>query len=313
MSELMVLSNDLNVITAEINSYKNVAGQAIFEIGRRLKHVKEHDLAHGQFESWLESNVSFSTRQARRFIQAYEDFKTDDVVRIGTSKIFEVLSLPSEIDRQEFIEQKHTVPSTGEQKTVDEMTVRELREVKKALKEARKQVEAAKRSEQIALKQLEELENQEPQVIEKVVERVIQDETKIQRLEHELYQKQILLQQIEQQKKQLENKMKQERQDAENFRSLKHDLDQLQSERESVIRQIESAGTIGKFIARIEKSFEEDLAPVKYTRAIQETKDSEAVLEAVDKIVSRVEKWCKEIRSVMPSKHYIEAEVVEYE
>lgn len=35
MNGVMNLSNDINVITAEIKSYQQIAGQSIFEIGRR--------------------------------------------------------------------------------------------------------------------------------------------------------------------------------------------------------------------------------------------------------------------------------------
>ncbi|MBK3312558.1 MULTISPECIES: DUF3102 domain-containing protein [Bacillales] len=184
MNEVMSLSNDINVITAEIKSYQQIAGQSIFEMGKRLKHVKENDLAHGEFAKWAKETFGFHATTTSRMIAAYDQFgEISDVAKIGNGQIFEMLTLPSNIDRQQFIEQPHIIPSTGEQKTVDEMTVRELREVKKSLKEkdklleqaerkmqeSQRELEQARKSEQVAMKQLENVHNQEPQVIEKEI------------------------------------------------------------------------------------------------------------------------------------------------
>ncbi|HEF1855782.1 TPA: hypothetical protein R9Y23_004458 [Bacillus cereus] len=185
MNEVITLSTDINVITAEIKSYQQIAGQSIFEIGKRLKHVKENDLAHGDFGNWL-IDMDLDDSTARKFMRAYTQFeKRGTFPDLPSSKIFQIIALPSEIDRQQFIEEPHTIPSTGEEKTVDEMTVRELREVKKSLKEkdkllqqAQKEATQARKSEQLTRKQLEKLEQQAPTIVEKEVVKEVEIESK---------------------------------------------------------------------------------------------------------------------------------------
>ena len=192
VNEVISLSIDINVITAEIKSYQQIAGQSIFEIGKRLKHVKENDLVHGEWIIWLKE-IGMDRSDAFRFIEAYEEFKDVGTYQhLSQSKIFQIVMLPKSVSRQQFIEQPHTIPSTGQEKTVDEMTVRELREVKKALKEKdkllqqeterRKRAEqetfAARKSEQLTRKQLAELEQQEPQIVEREVVKEVEVELK---------------------------------------------------------------------------------------------------------------------------------------
>ncbi|MEX5940543.1 DUF3102 domain-containing protein [Staphylococcus haemolyticus] len=178
MNELQ-LSNDLTTIETEIKSYQNIAGQSIFEIGRRLKHVKENDLVHGEWSKWLKS-VNFNDSQARKFIKVSDEFQKRSMSNtLGVEALYQIATLPEPERTKE-----HTT-SNGETKTPDEMTVRELRELKKQLKQRdeqnaklQSQVEQAQRSEEIAKKQLEDAESREPEVIEKYMEPEDYQETK---------------------------------------------------------------------------------------------------------------------------------------
>ncbi|MFF2907683.1 hypothetical protein [Paenibacillus sp. NPDC057934] len=80
--------------------------------------MKENDLAEGDFKQWAAEHCEFDSSTASRFIQAYEQFG-DATSHLPSSKIFEMLSLPESVDRSEFVEQEHVVPSTGESKKVE--------------------------------------------------------------------------------------------------------------------------------------------------------------------------------------------------
>src|SRR5690625_1896696 len=112
------LSTDINVITAEINAYKRVAGEAIFEIGRRLKHVKENDLAHGEFGKWHEEEIGISRRLAQMFIKVADEFEGNakSVSHLGIATLYQIATLPPE---QREVE--HELPN-GQTKKPDEMT-----------------------------------------------------------------------------------------------------------------------------------------------------------------------------------------------
>lgn len=155
------LSTDINVITAEINAYQRVAGEAIFEIGKRLKHVKDNDLVHGEWSKWCEG-IGMDRSNANKFIRIYEELGQANVVtspRIGMDALYMIAQMT-----EEQREQPHTIPSTGATKTVEEMTVRELREVKKALRETEAQRDLAERDATILRDTLESIQDNPPDV-----------------------------------------------------------------------------------------------------------------------------------------------------
>ncbi|HDD0596263.1 TPA: DUF3102 domain-containing protein [Staphylococcus aureus] len=103
--------------------------QSIFKVGRRLKHVKENDLAHGEWSNWLKS-VNLNRAQATKFIKVSEEFSDDSTWnQMGLSAMYMIATLPEE---ERTVEHK---TSNGELKKPIDMTRRELEHLKKELKQ----------------------------------------------------------------------------------------------------------------------------------------------------------------------------------
>ena len=123
MNEI-TLSNNLSQIELEISHHKQIAGQSIWEIGRRLNHVKENDLAHGQFGKWLDK-IGIHYREANRMMTVAKQLPNVTTLSdLGSSALYLIATLPEE-EKQEQIQRIEDG---------DTPTVRELKEVKNKLK-----------------------------------------------------------------------------------------------------------------------------------------------------------------------------------
>lgn len=156
----MALFDNLAQIELEINHHKQLAGQSIWEIGRRLNHVKEHDLVHGEFRAWHEK-LGLDKDFAYKSMKIANELPNVETLRhLGTTALHLIATLPEE-NKQEQIERIEQG---------DNPTVRELQEVKRQLKLARSANESLReKNERLAEQALKSLETKTTKMIEKEV------------------------------------------------------------------------------------------------------------------------------------------------
>lgn len=305
----LALSTDLNVITAEINSFKQVAGQAVFEIGSRLKHVKENDLAHGQWESWCETSLSMSVRQARKYIRVFERFSN----RKLTSVSIERLDMLTAFDDEE-LDTPTELPS-GEIKKPFDMSQKEIEQYKRAQAEAEKRAETAEAAKAEAEQRAKQLESETLRAKQELADRperivIKEDKHKLeqQRLENERLQKRIT--QLQNDAELLRKKAQLNDKEAKEYAELKKQIDFLHREKNDLHRQIESATAIAGLSVKIDHFLKTELSPIRYSRVLEQM-DSPVAAQNLTEIIESVESWCEDMRKFLPNKKRIEVEVID--
>lgn len=128
-------------ITADILRAQQVGGEALLTIGKGLIDAKEK-LNHGEWLDWLTERVNYSPRMAQKLMKlAREWTNANALTHLGAAKAFALLVLPED-ERENFLAEPHQVD--GEEKTVIDMTSREL---EKAVRERAEALEAKAKAE----------------------------------------------------------------------------------------------------------------------------------------------------------------------
>ena len=302
MNEIQ-LSNDLTTIETEIKTYQNLAGQSIFEIGRRLKHVKENDLAHGEFGKWLES-INMNNQQAHRFMKVSEEYEQSNLttsLNLGLNVLYEIATLP-EPERN-----KEHVTTKGETKTPDEMTVKELRELKKQLKqrdEEKKQLENqlknSTRSEEILQDKLEQLENKPP----KVIERFLEPED-YQQIKTSLEQKESYINELQTEVANMRNERNEMDKKSREYDRLNEAINEMNGRLNEGQMRIKNQKAVYDLIRKSEELVKE-VAPLVYALDHLDVEDNEYAKKPIIQLIKNIDDISQKLKKQLSERQIIE-------
>ncbi|WP_143462793.1 DUF3102 domain-containing protein [Levilactobacillus enshiensis] len=274
------LSSDLTTLTTEIKSYQSIGGQAIFEIGRRLKWVKENDLAHGEYLKWL-SSIHMDRTQASRFIKIVSELPNDGTYQhLGMRVLSEIATMPeSERDKPQ------QLPS-GEIKKPDEMTVRELRETKKQLKQSNEE--------------LDKLRNQPPKVVEK--------EIHIKDVPDDYDYLKGIVENTKSINERYERENKQLRKELENSNNDVQDNSELIVEKKKLEREISSLNRVRNLHQEI-NDFLTSVASSNYVSDFKTLSNQSDALNTMVASITGLEKWCRDTKEKLKKQNFIEGDI----
>ena len=297
MNEI-ALSNNLPQIESEIREEKENVGKSFWEIGRRLNHVKENDLAHGQFLEWLKA-IDIERTLAHRMMKVAKELPNVATLQhLGDTALYLLATLPEE-EKQEQIEKIEQG---------DTPTVRELQEVKRKLKLKDQALEAVKG-------ELERAKAVKP--IEKVIEKeIIPDDYKAtQNLNKQLLDKnKDLADELDSVKRSLRLKTASyeilEKETSEAI-ALKESIEHLRADKEKLENSVSNIFTLSNLVSEFEDFFDNKMAPLRFKTLIQGI-GKDAQIEKLRDILTLTENWLEEMNKIIPEsgRTIIEGEII---
>lgn len=302
----ITLSNNLAQIEYEIREHKAKIGESIWEIGRRLKHVKENDLTHGQFLNWVET-VGIARNEAQKYIRIVNELSPnyETFNNLGLSALYLIATLPDKV-KQEQIERIEQG---------DNPTVRELQEVRRQLNLARAVNENLReKNERLAEQALKGLEKKT--VTKEIVKEVVPDDyTATKQLNNTLLEKnKNLVDELDSVKRSLKLKETSyqllEKETSEAI-ALKDSLEHLKADKQKLEASVANVFELSNLATEFETFFDEKMAPLRFKALIQGA-GKEIQIDKIRQLLTLTENWLSEMNKIVPEKGrtIVEGEIV---
>ena len=301
----ITLSNNLAQIELEINHHKQLAGQSIWEIGRRLNHVKENDLVHGQFMDWYKG-LGIDKDFASKSMKIAKELPNFETLRnLGTTALHLIATLPDEA-KQEQIERIEQG---------DNPTVRELQEVRRQLNLARAANENLReKNERLAEQALKGLEKKT--VTKEIVKEVfpadyneaIGSNLDLMERNKELVDR---LDSVERSLKMKEAAYRLLEQETSEAIALKDSLEHLKADKQKLEASIYNVFELSNLATEFETFFDEKMAPLRFKALIQGA-GKEIQIDKIRQLLTLTENWLSEMNKIVPEKGrtIVEGEIV---
>lgn len=233
------------------------------------------------------------------------DGKYDSNRNLGLQNLYAIATLPEEERTKEHVTTK------GETKTPDEMTVRELQELKKQLK--KKDALLSKKDKQLKEheERIEELELIGPEVIEKKIEvEKVPEDYQAAKTENESLKKQLSSIQSDLRLLKIEHDLL-EKNTAEAKR-LEANIQTLRKQERSIDKKVKALFDFNDRIININRFFDTEMASLRFKPLINELQDTYATNQLIS-VVDMVQAWVEEMQAILPDKNrkIIEGEIID--
>ncbi|WEV56167.1 hypothetical protein [Ligilactobacillus acidipiscis] len=295
---------------AKAIGYYKQSEQFGYKFLMELKKIRDdrlfNELGFNDFEQYTIENFGYSKRSINESIQSAlswgEDYKRISA-RLGKYKTLQLAQLPED-ERDEVL--KNGVKTSKGNKSVDDATVKEIKELNRKLKqseEANKTLDGmlSEKADTISALEQQVKKKPKPEIVEKTVTKEVKpddyEELKQRSDSYKAMQERNGF--LEKQIKGLEERISQLNHKSDEYKELEKDIDDLKKQRSNVRKSIDAGANIMSLNDQLQEMFDTKVSALRYKNFFADDPMTSTVEETED-LLDTLQGFINDMRKILP-------------